>query len=177
MITVDERDIIKTIAEVEATCWHLRETIRVSELAATHRLGQMRRLLLLEEQQAWKREFSFERIETAVEMDEKRFRTNLVSDPFFYRNMFKPRRPHTPDEFTLKMKVDVERLRMEIILSQPAVDTGSEEPGTLRRSPAVSTGSEEPGVLRAQTSTDTEEIFPLETSMEGGLHSNCTSPE
>ena len=53
-------------------------------------------------------------------MDEKRFRTSLVSDPFFYRNMSNPRRLHTPDEFILEMKVDVERLRMEIILSQPA---------------------------------------------------------
>ena len=79
--------------------------------------------------------------------------------------MFNPRRPHTPDEFTLEMKVTVERLRAEIILSQPAprlqcdpsprqlpaVDTGSEEPGTLRRSPAIGTGSDEPEVSRAQT--------------------------
>ena len=53
-------------------------------------------------------------------MDEKRFRTSLVSHPFFYRNMFNPRRPHTSDEFTHEMKIDIERLRMEIILSQPA---------------------------------------------------------
>ena len=34
--------------------------------------------------------------------------------------MFNLRRPDTPDEFTLGIKVDVERLRTEIILSQPA---------------------------------------------------------
>ena len=50
-MTVDGRDITKIIAEeVEATSWRLREMIRVRELSATHRLGQMRRLLMLEEQ-------------------------------------------------------------------------------------------------------------------------------
>ena len=53
-------------------------------------------------------------------MDEKRFCTSLVSDPLFYGIMSNSRRPHTPDEFTFEMKVNVERLRMEIIPSQPA---------------------------------------------------------
>ena len=53
-------------------------------------------------------------------MDEKRFRTSLVSDPLFYSNVLNPRRRHTPDEFTLEMRADVERLRMEITFSQPA---------------------------------------------------------
>ena len=139
----------------------------------------MRRLLILEEQKAWKQEFGFDRIETAAEMDEKRFRTSLVSEPFFYRNVFNPRSPHTLNEFTLEMRVDFERLRMEINISQPAprpqcdpssrrlpaVDAGSEEPGTLRRSPAIGTGSGEPGVSRAQT-TEKNEFSPLETSMD-----------
>ena len=103
--------------------------------------------------------------------------------------MFNPRRPHTSDEFTLEMRLDVERLRMEIAILQPApsqcdssprrlpaVDTGSEEPGTLRRSPAIGTRSDEPGVSRAQT-TESKDIFPLETSVDGILHLNCTSPE
>ena len=189
-MTADERDIANMIAEVEATSWRLRETIRVRELAATHRLGQMRHLLMIEEQKAWKREVGSDRIETTDKMDEKRFRTSLVSEPFFYRNMFYPRRPYTPDEFTLEMRVDVERLRMEIILSQPAprpqcdlsprrlpaVDTGSKETGTLRRSPAIGTGSDEPGVSQTE-STEKEEMFPLETSVDGILRFNCTSPD
>ena len=139
----------------------------------------MRRLLKLEEHKTWKRGFGFDRIETAAEMDEKRFHTSPVPDPFFYSNMLNPRRAHTPDEFTLEMRVDVERLRMEITLSQPApqpqcdpsprraaVDTGSEEPGTPRRSPAIGTGSDGPGVSRVETSTE-EGVFPLETSMDG----------
>ena len=62
----------------------------------------MRRLLMLEEKKAWKQEFGFDRIKTAAEMDEQLFRSSLVSDPFFYRNMSNPRRPHTPDELYLK---------------------------------------------------------------------------
>ena len=73
------------------------------------------------------------------------------------------------------MIVDVELLRMEIALSQPAprphydpslrrlpaVDMGSEEPGTPRHSPEIDTGSDEPGVSRAETSMEKEEIVPL----------------
>ena len=187
-MTVDERDITNMIAEVETTSWRLRETVRVRELAATHR---MRRLLMLEEKKSWKREVGFDRIETAAKMDAQRFRTNLVSEPFFDRNMFNPGRPHTPEEFTFGMRVDVKRLRMEIILSQPAprpqcdpsprrlpaVDTGSEEPGTPRRSPAIGTGPDEPEVSRAETSTDKEEIVPIQASVGGFLRLNRTSPE
>ena len=122
-------------------------------------------------------------------MDEKRSRTSIspVPNPFFYRNMVIPRHPHTPDEFSLEMKVDVEGLRMEIILSQPAssqcdplprraaVDTGSEEPGTPQQSPAISTESG-PGASRAETQME-EDIFPFETSMDGFLRSNFTSME
>ena len=87
------------------------------------------------------------------------------------------------------MKVDIERISMEIILSQPAppqcdslppraaVDTGSEEPGTPRRSPAIGTGSDEPGVSRFETSMEEEGILPLETSMDGFLHVNFTTPK
>ena len=59
-MSVDERDIRNIIADIEVTSWRLRETIRVRELAATHRLGQMRRLRILEEQKAWKQEASFD---------------------------------------------------------------------------------------------------------------------
>ena len=187
-MTIKENDFAKMIAEIEATSWRFRETIRVRELAATHRLGQMRRLLVHEKRKTWKREFGFDRIETAAEMDEQRSRTSTrpVPDPFFYRNTVIPR-PHTPDEFTLEMKVDVEVLRMEIILSQPAspqcdlllqrvaVDTGSGEPGTSPRSPAIGTGLDGPGVSRFETSTEEEGLFPLETSM--GAFLNFTGTE
>ena len=110
-MTVEERDFTRMSENVKVTIW-----------AATHRLGQMRRLLMHEKHMVWKREFGFNRIETAAEMDEKRSRTSIspVPNPFFYRNMVIPSHPHTPDEFTLEMKVDVKGLRMEIIFSQPA---------------------------------------------------------
>ena len=182
-MTVKDSGLARISEDVKATIW-----------AATHRLKQMRRLLMHEKHKAWKREFGFDRVETAAEIDEKRSRTSTspVPNPFFYRNMVVPRHPHTPDEFTLKMKVDVEGLRMEIILSQPAssqcgpsprraaVDTGSEEPETPQQSPAISTGPEEPGTpqqspaiskgsrpraSRAKTQME-EEIFSFETSMD-----------
>ena len=110
---IDENDIRKIIAEVQATSWRLRECIRVRELTATHRLGQMRRLRMLEDQKAWKREAGFDHIDTAAEMDAQRFRTNLVSESF-YSKMFNTRWFYTPDELTLEMRIDVERLRIGI---------------------------------------------------------------
>ena len=178
-MTVKERGFARMPEYVKATIW-----------AATHRLGRMRRLLMHEKHKVWKREFGSDRIETAAEMDEKRSRTSTspVPNPFSYRNMVIPSHPHTPDEITLEMKVDVEGLRMEIILSQPAssqcdssprraaVDTGSEEPGTPPQSPAISTGP--PGASRAETQME-EEFFPFETSMDSflRLNANFTSTE
>ena len=188
MTVEEERNFARMSEDLGTTIWRLRETVRVVKLAATHRLGQMRSLLMHERHKVWKREFGFDRIEMAAEMDGKRSRTSTspVPNPFFYRNMVIPEHPHTPEEFNLQMKVDVEGLRMEIILSQPspsecdtsprrtAVDTGSEEPGTPTQSPAISTGS--PGPSQARTQME-EEISLFESSMDGSLSSNCTSLE
>ena len=133
---------------------------------------------MYERHKVWKREFGFERIETATEMDEKRSRisTSPVTNPSFYRSMVIPDHPHTPEEFSLQMKVNVEGLRMEITLSQSpssecdtsprraAVDTGSEERRTPPQSPAISTGSGPKG-----------EIFSFEASRDVFLRSKCTS--
>ena len=178
--TVEERDFARMSEDLGTTIWRLRETVRVAKLAATHLLGQMRSFLLHERHKVWKREFGYDRLETAVEMDEKRSRisTSPVTNPFFYRSMVIPDHPHTPEEFSLQMKVDVEGLRMEIILSQlpssecdtssrrAAVDTGSEEPGTPPQSPAISTGSGPEG-----------EIFSFEASRDVFLRPKCTSLE
>ena len=89
-----------------------------------------------------------------------------------------PEHPHTPEEFNLQIKVDVEGLRMEIILSQPpssecdpsprraAVDTGLEEPGTPPQSPAIGTRSG-PEAPQAETQIMEGEISPFETSVDG----------
>ena len=192
-MTVEERDFTRMSKNVKATIW-----------AATHRLGQMRCSRMREKHKAWNREFGFDRIETAAEMCEKRSRTSTspVPNPFFYRNMVIPSHPHTPDEFTLEMKVDVEGLRLEIILSQPAssqcnlsppraaVDTESEEPGTPQQSPAISTGPVEPETPPQSPAISTgspgashaalqmeEEISNFESSMDGSLNQIFTSTE
>ena len=187
---IEERNIRKIIARVQARSWCLRECIRVRELAATHRLGRMRRLWMLEEKKAWKREVGFDRIEITAELDAQCFRSGLPEP--LYTKLCNPRLPHTPEEDTLGMRVDVERLRMAIILSQPApppqcdssprqlptADTGSDEPGTPRRLPATGTGSDEPGVLRAESqSTEREGTFYLQSSVDGFLRVSCTNPE
>ena len=51
-MSIEECNAHQMIAEEEATSWRLRECIRVRELAATHRLGRMRRLRMLEDQKA-----------------------------------------------------------------------------------------------------------------------------
>ena len=73
------------------------------------------------------------------------------------------------------MRVEVERLRMEVVLSQPAPSL--QDDLSPRRSPAVGPWSHEPGVPRAEMqSTKNEEVFPLQASVDAFLHI-CTSPE
>ena len=168
-MSIRESDVRKIIAEVQATSWRQREYTRVRELAATYRLEQIRCLRMPEEQKAGKREAGFDRIEITAKMDEQRLRPDFDSQPFYTR-LYNPRSPHTPAEYTLEMRVDVEKLRMEILLLQPAppqcdssprrlpaVDARSDEPRTPRRLPAIGTGSDEPRVSRAETqSTETK---------------------
>ena len=52
IMTFLERDVRKMIAEIMATRERVHERIRVRELAASHRLERMRRLRMLEEQEA-----------------------------------------------------------------------------------------------------------------------------
>ena len=78
-----ELDVRKMIAEVETTSWLLRECIRVRELAATHRLEQMRRLRMLEEQKAWKRESGFDQIEIIAKMREQYFLAGFDLEPTY----------------------------------------------------------------------------------------------
>ena len=120
----------------------------------------MRRLQMLKEQKTWKREDGFDKIKTTAEMDTQRFLTSLDSEPFSTK-LYNPRWPHTPEEHTLKMRVDVERLRMEVVLSQPAPPPPQCD-SSPRRSPVVGTGSDEPGVSRAETQpTEREGFFPF----------------
>ena len=146
---------------------------------------------MLEQQKAWKRVAGFDKIKTTVKMDAECLCTFLDSEPL-YTKLYNPRWPQTPEEHTLQMRVDVERLRMKIVLSQsappsqcgssprrlPAVDTGSDEPRTPRRLPVIGTELDEPGVSRAESrSTEREVFFPIQTSVDRFLRVSCTSPE
>ena len=71
------------------------------------------------------------------------------------------------------MKVDVEGLRVEILLSQPAPPP--QYHSSPRQLPAVGTGSDEPGVSRAETQSTEREGFPLQTSVHVSLDVSCTS--
>ena len=138
----------KMIEELETTCWRLCECIRVRELAAAHKLERMRRLRMLEKQEAWKRETGFDRIEIIAQMDAHRLHVGFDSESL-YSELYNLKWPHTPDEHMLEMRVDVERQRMEIVLSQPAPPP--QYNSSPRWSPAVRTGLDEPVMPRAGT--------------------------
>ena len=87
-------------------------------------------------------------------MDAERLRAGFDSE-LFYTKLYNPRGPQTPEEYTLEMRVHVERLRMEILLSQPAPPPQCDS--SPRRCPAVDTGSDKPGTLQAESpSTERE---------------------
>ena len=102
-------------------------------------------------------------------MDADRLRTGFDSEPF-YTKLYNPKWPHTPAEYTLEMRVDDERLKMEILLSQHAPPPQCDS--SLRRLPAVDTGGDKPGTSHAESqSTEREEFVPLQASLD----SFCTS--
>ena len=67
-MTFPEQDVRKMTSELVATRWRVRELIRVRELASSHRVEKMRRVRMLEMQEAWEREGCFDRIEIIAEM-------------------------------------------------------------------------------------------------------------
>ena len=106
-------------------------------------------------------------------MDAQRFRTGLDSEPF-YSKLYNPRWPHTLEEHTLEMNVDVERLTIIIVISQPAPPPQCDtSPGRL---PTVGIGLNESGTPHAQ-STEREGIFPPKASVDSFMLVSCTSPD
>ena len=69
---------------------------------------------MLEQQKTWKRETGFDRIGTIATMREQHVLGGFHLEPL-YATLYNPRWPHTPEEHTLKIMVDVKRLRTEII--------------------------------------------------------------
>ena len=79
----------------------------------------MCRLRMLEEQEAWKKEAGFDRIDIIAKMYAHRLHGGFDSEPH-YNGLYNPRWSHNPEEYKLKMSVDVEIFRLEISFSQPA---------------------------------------------------------
>ena len=87
--------------------------------------------------------------------------------------LYNPRWPHTSEKYELDMDVKIERLRVEILLSQP--EPSPQDDLSPRRSPDVGTGSDEPGVPRAKTQQKEKKgRFSLQASVDGFLHVDCT---
>ena len=77
------------------------------------------------------------------------------------------------EENTLKMNVELERLRLEIFFSQPLAPPRYDF--LPRRSHAAGTRLDEPGVPHAATQqTEQEGIFPFQASFNGFFHVDCT---
>ena len=134
----------------------------------------MRRLWMLEEQEAWKREAGFDRIEIIAETDAQRFRPGFDSEPF-YSKLYNPRWHHTPEKHTLEMRVIVERVRMKNIISQPTPPPQCDS--SPRRLPAVGTGFNEPRTPHAKSQlTEGEILFSRQASVDVFFHV-CASPE
>ena len=68
---------------------------------------------------------------------------------YFYTGFYNPRWPYVPEEFNLEIKIKVESLRQEVLLSQPLPPPQYDL--SPRRSPAAGTGLDEPGVPHPET--------------------------
>ena len=129
---------------------------------------------MLEKQALWKREGGFDRIETIAEMHAESLKCMHAGfDPEpYYTGLYSPRRAPTPEEFSLDLKVEVESLRIEVLLLQPLPPSQYDLPP--RRSPATSTGLDEPGESHPEMQqTEQEETFPFQAGVDGFLHVDC----
>ena len=116
-----ERDAHLVLEEIATIHGRVHKRIRVRELAASHKLEKMRRVQMLKQRPTWTREIGLDRIETIAEMHEETLRrlpADFDPEPV-YAGFYSARRPHTPEEFTLDMKVEVKGLSMGLLLSEP----------------------------------------------------------
>ena len=117
-MTIPECGVRLMLVDLTITCRRVRKRIWARELAAAHKLEQIRRVRMIEKRVAWKKEGG--KIEIIAGMHEetlRRLRAGFDSE-HFYTGSYNPRRPPTPEEFTLDLKVEVESLRMELLFSQ-----------------------------------------------------------
>ena len=105
---------------------------------------------------ASKREVGFDRIEIIAEMHAQGLHTGFDSEPL-HTGLYNPRWPHTSEEYKLEMDVEVERLKLEYIFSEPP--PSPQDDLSPRQSHAAGTGLDEPGVRHAETQPDQEGTF------------------
>ena len=85
-----------------ATHWHVRELIRVMELASSQILEQIRRVRMLKMQEAWKREGDFDIVEVIAETHAqtlRRLHAGFDSEPL-YTGLYNPRWSHNPNNLS-----------------------------------------------------------------------------
>ena len=93
------------------------------------------------------------------------------SEPL-YTGLYNPQRPPTPKEFTLDTKIEVDSLRLDVLLSQSLPQPQHDV--SPRRSAAAGTGSNEPGVAHpVMQQTEQERTFPFQADADGVLHVDC----
>ena len=86
-----------------------------------------------------------------------------------YTGPYNPQRLLSPQEFTAEMNVEVESLKLEILLAQ--IPPPPQYELLPRRSPAAGTGLDEPEVPHPVTQQTEQEItFPLQVGVGGFFH-------
>ena len=91
----------------------------------------------------------------------------------FNIGLYNPRRPPTPEEFPLNLKVKVESLKIDLLLSQPLPPPQYGQPP--RRSPAAGTGTEKPGEPHPEIQQmGRGGTMPLQAGVDVALHVDFT---
>ena len=117
-----ERDVNAMLAELAVVRERLHKLFLFRELATYHKLEQIRRVTMPEKQAAWAREDGFDRIEVMAVRHRRTLGSLYAGDdqkPFQIGVHYHTRRSPTRQEFAVGMKAVVNRLRLELLLSQP----------------------------------------------------------
>ena len=114
------------------------------------------------------------RIEVIAEMHEdtlRRLHASLDLEPI-YTGLYNPRRSPTPEEYALDMTIEVESLRLEVLLSQPL--RPPQYNSSPRRSPAAGAGLDEPGVSHTEMQqTERDRTLPFQAGTDSFSHDGC----
>ena len=111
-------------------------------------------------------------IEIIAEMYAQRLHAGFDSEPHCI-GLYHLRCPQIVEEYTLKMNVDVERLKLKILLSEPPPQPHCDL--SPRRSPTVGTGLDKPGVPYSVTQQTAQKgTSPFQADVDGFFHVDCT---